>query len=269
MAYSVTKSTSVVTVYHQDGLGSTRALTDSGGNVTQTYAQSMWGTGQSSTGQPFQWTGQQFDPETGFTFLRARSYLSSIGRFTSRDSFPGVKRSPTSLNRYIYAANNPVNFTDPSGRVTIGLCFSGSVAAFGRYGTGSLCPIVFAGTNQMGGTFTLGGGTSTGFGASLGAGPQVSTGNSIADLTGGSLTFGGSVSPGDDVAGADVSVSPTAVSVTGEFGPGAKISAPFGMPVLPGEGHVAATYTRGVSYTPEEVDHYQEPPYNPERDTTT
>ncbi len=48
--------------------------------------------------------------------LRARYYAPGLGRFLSRDPFEGTLYGGRELNRYVYAANNPVNLADPSGR---------------------------------------------------------------------------------------------------------------------------------------------------------
>jgi hypothetical protein len=46
-------------------------------------------------------------------FLRARSYDTSLGRFTTRD--PAVLSPMQPVNPYAYAGNDPVNITDPRG----------------------------------------------------------------------------------------------------------------------------------------------------------
>ncbi|MCI0711835.1 MAG: RHS repeat-associated core domain-containing protein [Chloroflexi bacterium] len=63
----------------------------------------------------FAYTGQQYDAATGLYFLRARYYDPAIGRFLSQDPYPVNTVNPVELNRYVYTANNPVNFSDPSG----------------------------------------------------------------------------------------------------------------------------------------------------------
>jgi len=51
--------------------------------------------------------------------LRARYYDPEIGRFITKDIFPGFAHKPWTLNRYAYVYNNPVNFDDPSGNWAI------------------------------------------------------------------------------------------------------------------------------------------------------
>jgi hypothetical protein len=46
-------------------------------------------------------------------------YSPSLNQFQSRDPFPGYAKLPGSQNGYSYANNNPINFTDPSGRDAI------------------------------------------------------------------------------------------------------------------------------------------------------
>jgi len=119
LAYAVTGS--AIEVYHADRLGSVRALTDAAGSVIATYRADEFGIPVSSTGtssQPFRYTGEPSDA-SGLTYLRARFYDPSIGRFMSRDPFPGFSSSPLSLNRYTYANNNPSTLSDPSGFTTI------------------------------------------------------------------------------------------------------------------------------------------------------
>ncbi|MDQ6418733.1 RHS repeat-associated core domain-containing protein [Paenibacillus sp. LHD-117] len=60
-----------------------------------------------------------YDNETGLYYLMARYYDSGIGRFITRDIFPGFIEDPLSLNKYVYTENNPVMNVDPSGLLTI------------------------------------------------------------------------------------------------------------------------------------------------------
>jgi RHS repeat-associated protein len=118
LAYSVDKSTAAVQVYHTDGLGSVRAITDSTGSVVQAYQTDEFGIPtqtQGTSAQPFGFTGEQRDPEDGLVYLRARMYDPSIGRFFQRDPLAKSASGITGFNRYTYAGNNPVTLVDPSG----------------------------------------------------------------------------------------------------------------------------------------------------------
>ncbi len=104
--------------YVYDGLGSTRALTDASGAVTDSYSYDAYGNLSSSSGttvNSYLFAGEQFDKNLGDYYLRDRYYSTGIGRFTQRDRFDGDMNMPLSLNRYGYTHGNPVNGTDPSG----------------------------------------------------------------------------------------------------------------------------------------------------------
>jgi RHS repeat-associated protein len=108
--------------YPFDGLGSTRMLTDEGGTVTDSYDYDAFGNLIARTGttvNPFLFTGQQFDADSGFYHLRARYYQPGVGRFTSVDPYEGDIETPASLHKYTYSANDPVNKFDPSGEETL------------------------------------------------------------------------------------------------------------------------------------------------------
>ncbi len=105
--------------YVFDGLGSTRALTNGGGTVTDSDSYDAFGSLVASTGNtvnPFLFNGQQLDG-TGLYFLRARYYAPTVGRFLSQDPFEGDNEDPVSLHRYLYAGNDPADNTDPGGRI--------------------------------------------------------------------------------------------------------------------------------------------------------
>jgi len=108
--------------YAVDGLGSTRALTNTSGTVTDTYTFDAYGNliKQTSTATPatpneFLYAGYQFDAAIGQDYLRARYYDQATGRFNSRDSMEGSEINPITFNMFAYAGGNPVSNTDPSG----------------------------------------------------------------------------------------------------------------------------------------------------------
>ena len=57
---------------------------------------------------------------SGIYYFDARYYDTNSGRFISEDSNPGAPTDPMSLNRYIYARDNPMTLTDPTGKYVVG-----------------------------------------------------------------------------------------------------------------------------------------------------
>jgi len=59
---------------------------------------------------PYRYSGEYYDAESGYIYLRARYYDSTTGRFISEDpAFDG-------FNWYAYCGGNPLNRWDPSGQ---------------------------------------------------------------------------------------------------------------------------------------------------------
>ena len=109
--------------YGYDGHGSVRFLTDASGAITDTYTYDAFGNMISLTGTTpnnYLYCGEQFDPDLGFYFLRARYMNPSTGRFWTVDPFNGLWSDPISLHKYLYSRGNPVNWEDPSGMMSIG-----------------------------------------------------------------------------------------------------------------------------------------------------
>ena len=65
-------------------------------------------------------TGQELDAEIGLYFYNARYYDPVLGRFTQADTIVPNPANPQTLNRYSYALNNPMRYTDPTGHLSEG-----------------------------------------------------------------------------------------------------------------------------------------------------
>lgn len=109
--------------YHFDTIGSTAALTDSTGTVTNAYACDAFGqvlneqSASNAVNNPFRYVGQfgVMEEGNGLQFMRARYYDAAIGRFLKPDQLSKRFTKLPDLNKYAYATNNPVNNSDPSG----------------------------------------------------------------------------------------------------------------------------------------------------------
>jgi len=128
--------------YHLNGLGSVSEITDSAGAVVERYEYDVYGrsvvrdaTGTpldgSNIGNPFTFTGREYDLETGLFHYRARYYSPALGRFLQTDPVGYLD----SMNLYAYVTNNPVNFVDPLGL---------SKWNWGAFGKGILKALVYA-----------------------------------------------------------------------------------------------------------------------------
>jgi len=105
-----------------DGQGSTRALADGAGTLTDTYRYDAYGTllaRTGSTADSFLYTGQQYDAATGLYDLRARYYRPTTGRFLSRDTLAPDPQQPEQADRYAYVGGHPITMQDPSGHEEI------------------------------------------------------------------------------------------------------------------------------------------------------
>jgi RHS repeat-associated protein len=121
--------------YHQNTLWSTFALTDSTAKGVEGYSYDAYGYqtvilpgpdgkldfdsddvylpgAKSSYGNPFLFTGQRLDPETGLLFYKNRYNSVFFGRFLQRDP---LDYDTGDMNLYEYVSGNPTNRVDPSG----------------------------------------------------------------------------------------------------------------------------------------------------------
>jgi RHS repeat-associated protein len=113
--------------YGYDGLGSIRYLTDETAFITDHYTYDAFGTLLDAwSANPlipadnvYLYVGEQFDPDLGLYYNRARYLNIDTGRFWSMDSYEGNNQEPLSLHKYLYAHGNPVMFTDPSGNMSM------------------------------------------------------------------------------------------------------------------------------------------------------
>ncbi len=82
-----------------------------GENHWCTYGRKLTDSG-SVTLNGFGFAGEQVDPETGFVYLRNRSYDPTTSRFLTPDP---LGYAGSGVNLYAYVGNNPATLTDPSG----------------------------------------------------------------------------------------------------------------------------------------------------------
>lgn len=179
--------------YHHDNRGSVKALTDSSGNLVQSYDYTPFGRIAAGTFgsvvQPFRWNGEYALSDYNYK-IGGRWYDASVGRWTQRDP------SGAEPNAYAFGRGDPINRADPSGLISISV--SGCVI---------VCGEVSVGVDEDG--VALGAGTSAG--AAGGGDVSITTGSSEtgasvnASCSGGGAT--GSVSYGTGGAGVDGGVT--------------------------------------------------------------
>ena len=106
--------------YHFDYRGSTAAITDINGNVTDTFEYDTYGNLVSRTGTSvviFLYNGRDgvVTESNGLIYMRARYYSPELRRFINADIIAGEISNAVTLNRYAYANGNPVSNIDPFG----------------------------------------------------------------------------------------------------------------------------------------------------------
>ena len=98
--------------YMENAHGDIVGLSDAQSNVIKTYTYDAFGVEQNidpNDTNPFRYCGEYYDELTKNTYLRARYYRPSAGRFLQEDP------AKDGLNWYVYCDSDPVNRIDPTG----------------------------------------------------------------------------------------------------------------------------------------------------------
>ena len=113
--------------YEYDGRGSVSELVNSIGETQIKYSYGAYGETISTVigwnnpvTNPYRYNAERIDDIAGvpaFQYLRARYLNPYTANFLTQDSYLGNLLVPLSQNRYTYAHNNPVMYTDPSGHM--------------------------------------------------------------------------------------------------------------------------------------------------------
>lgn len=124
-----------VTYFHNDLSGNPVAASNSTGQVIwresfRPYGERLKNDAASQTNS--QWyTGHRQDADTGLVYMGARHYDALMGRFLSIDPAGFSESNPHSFNRYAYANNNPMKYTDPDGRAVHAIAIGAGILLIG------------------------------------------------------------------------------------------------------------------------------------------
>jgi RHS repeat-associated protein len=132
--------------YVFDGLGSVVGLTDSSGAKVKTYAYDPYGNVTATTGSvtnPWRFASGYADASAGYIKFGARYDDPTLGRWTQEDPISGCILRPTSLNRYNYVSDEPINGTDPSGLRLHLRCFGWCIGVQAGNGCADTCVTAF------------------------------------------------------------------------------------------------------------------------------
>ena len=108
--------------YHFDAQNNVTDLSDSSGNLVESYSYDVYGKfemfdadgnalNESIAGNEYFFTGRRYEAKSNLYYYRARFYSPVLGRFLQPDPIG----YGDGLNIYRYCGNDPVNFTDPAG----------------------------------------------------------------------------------------------------------------------------------------------------------
>ena len=229
--------------YHYDAIGSTVAITDVTESIINSYDYTPFGiiVNESETfSQPFKYVGSLgvMAEVNGFYYMRVRYYAPVIGRFTSEDplGFDGGD-----VNLYVYGANNPMLYSDPSGLWTFQIGYS--ITTGGLFGSTKGAGFIVGRNPQTRkwqfGWYAMGGAGAFGGASASGVIDFTWSGNpNIEDVGGTSTTAGGSGTIAGISIGGETN-TPLSGRATNSytFSLGGSVG-------MPGEGHGYITHTK-------------------------
>jgi RHS repeat-associated protein len=112
-----------IVYFHNDLAGTAQVATNTAGTLIwrehfHPYGKRLDNPPASSANTVW-FAGKPQDSLTGLSYMGARYYDPTLGRFLSIDPAAFDEQELHSLNRYAYANNNPIKFVDPDGRMPI------------------------------------------------------------------------------------------------------------------------------------------------------
>ena len=132
---------SEASVSHTDHLGSILSVTDENGNTVAEQNFDPWGRYRDpgdwshddmlNNGNPAWlsrgYTGHEHHPRFGLINMNNRMYDPVIGRMLAPDNYVQDATFTQNYNRYSYAYNNPLVYTDPDGNIIIHMLVGGAI----------------------------------------------------------------------------------------------------------------------------------------------
>jgi RHS repeat-associated protein len=128
-----------VEYYGADAVGSVRVVFDQSGGVVARTEYLPFGEEAFAPGPvpKERFTSQERDGEAGMDYFKALMRQPRVGRFSTQDPVAGVPRQPQTFNKYGYALDNPLSYTDPRGTTPYKLvCMTVESGAAANTGTG-------------------------------------------------------------------------------------------------------------------------------------